>query len=62
MEIYFKLIEILFPVFFVIGIGYYFGKKDPKFNTNFITDLTGSSEPALIFYSLTSTGIDLQTL
>ena len=62
MEIYFKLIEILFPVFFVIGIGYYFGKKDPKFNTNFITDLTGKfGTPALIFYSLTSTGIDLQT-
>ncbi len=62
MEIFFKLIEILFPVFFVIGIGYYFGKKDPKFNTNFITDLTGKfGTPALIFYSLTSTGIDLQT-
>ena len=62
MEIYFKLIEILFPVFFVIGIGYYLGKKDPKFNTNFITDLTGKfGTPALIFYSLTSTGIDLQT-
>ena len=62
MLIFFKLIEILFPVFFVIGIGYYFGKKDPKFNTNFITDLTGKfGTPALIFYSLTSTGIDLQT-
>ena len=38
MEIFFKLIEILFPVFFVIGIGYYFGKKDPKIDTKFITN------------------------
>ena len=28
MEIYIKLFEVLFPVFFVIGIGYYIGKKD----------------------------------
>ena len=30
MELYLKLIDVLFPVFFVIGVGYYLGKKDPK--------------------------------
>ena len=29
MEIYIKLFEVVFPVFFVIGIGYYLGKKKP---------------------------------
>ena len=27
MEIYLKLFEVLFPVFFIVGIGYYLGKK-----------------------------------
>ena len=27
MDIYIKLFEVLFPVFFVVGIGYYLGKK-----------------------------------
>ena len=31
MEIYIKLFEVLFPVFFIIGIGFYVGKTDPKF-------------------------------
>ena len=62
MELYLKLIDVLFPVFLVIGIGFYFGKKNPKFNTDFITKLTGTfGTPALIFYSLTSTGVDLNT-
>ena len=26
MEIYLKLIEVLFPVFFIVGIGYFLGK------------------------------------
>jgi predicted permease len=30
MELYLKLFEVLFPVFFVVGIGYYLGKKNPK--------------------------------
>ena len=29
MQIYIKLFEVLFPVFFVVGIGYYLGKKNP---------------------------------
>ena len=62
MEIYLKLVDVFFPVFLVIGIGFYFGKKNPKFDTDFITKLTGTfGTPALIFYSLTSTGVNLET-
>ena len=42
MELYLKLIDVLFPVFFIIGIGYYIGKKDSKFNTKFITNFAGT--------------------
>ena len=38
MDIYIKLFEVLFPVFFVVGIGYYLGKKNPKIDTTFITN------------------------
>ena len=38
MEIYFKLFEVLFPVFFVVGIGYFLGKKNPKLDTTFIAN------------------------
>ncbi len=60
MELYLKLIDVLFPVFFVIGIGFYIGKKDKKFNTNFITNFAGTiGTPAMIFYTLTTTGVTL---
>ena len=60
MEIYLKLIDVLFPVFFIIGIGYYLGLKDPKFDTNFITNFAGNiGTPAMIFYTITTTGITL---
>ncbi len=60
MELYLKLIDVLFPVFFVIGIGYYLGKKNPKFNTDFITNFAGNiGTPAMIFYTITSTGVTL---
>ena len=29
MELYFKLFEVLSPVFFIVGIGYFLGKKNP---------------------------------
>ncbi len=62
MELYIKLIDVILPVFFVIGIGYYLGKKDPNFNTDFITTLAGNvGTPAMIFYTITSTGVTLQT-
>ena len=58
-EIYIKLFQVLFPVFFVIGIGYWYGKKDPKFNTKFITAFAGNiGLPCIIFYSLTTSSAD----
>mgnify|MGYP007000298237 len=48
-----KLIEVLFPVFFVIGIGYFLGKKNPKIDTTFITNFAASvGTPAMIIYAL----------
>ena len=60
MEIYIKIFEVIFPVFFVIGIGYFLGRKNPKFDTNFITNFAGNiGTPAMIFYTVTTTGITL---
>ena len=60
MELYLKLIDVLFPVFFVIGVGYFLGKKDPNINTDFITNFAGNiGSPAMIFYSITTTGVTL---
>ena len=42
MEIYVKLFEVIFPVFFVIGIGYYLGKNNPKIDTTFITSFAAN--------------------
>ena len=58
MEIYIKLFDVLFPVFFVVGIGYYLGKKNPKIDTTFITNFAANvGTPAMIIYSLNSTNI-----
>ena len=60
MEIYIKIFEVIFPVFFVIGVGFYLGKKNPRFDTNFITIFAGNlGTPAMIFYSVTTTGLTL---
>ena len=60
MELYLKLIDVIFPVFFVIGIGYYLGKKDPNINTDLITNFAANiGSPAMIFYSITTTGVTL---
>jgi len=60
MELYLKLIDVLFPVFFVIGIGYYLGKKNPNISTDFITTFAGNvGTPAMIFYTITTTGVTL---
>ena len=62
MQIYIKLFEVLFPVFFVIGIGYYLGKKNPKIDTTFITNFAANiGTPAMIIYAVTSTGIIFET-
>ena len=54
-----KLVEVIFPVFFIIGVGYWIGKKNPNFDTNFITSFSGSiGVPSMLFYSLTSTNLD----
>ncbi len=59
MHLYIKLFEVLFPVFLVIGIGYWYGKKDPKFDTKFITTFAGNiGLPCIIFYSLTTSNVD----
>ena len=61
MELIIKLFDVLFPVFLIIGIGYWYGKKDPKFDTKFITKFAGNfGLPAIIFYSLTSTNISME--
>ena len=58
MEIYIKLFEVLFPVFFVVGIGYYLGKNNPKIDTTFITNFAANiGTPAMIIFAVTSTGI-----
>ncbi|MBD1161273.1 AEC family transporter [Pelagibacterales bacterium SAG-MED15] len=61
MEIYIKLFEVIFPVFFVIGIGYYLGKKNPKIDTKFITNFAANiGTPAMVIYAVTSTGINFE--
>ena len=61
MDLIIKLFDVLFPVFLIIGIGYWYGKKDPKFNTKFITTFAGNfGLPAIIFYSLTTTNISIE--
>ena len=58
MDIYLKLFEVIFPVFFVVGIGYYLGKKNPKFDIKNITNFGANiGSPAIIFYSVTTTGL-----
>ena len=58
MGLLIQLFDVLFPVFLIIGIGYWYGKKDPKFDTKFITTFAGNfGLPAIIYYSLTSTNI-----
>ena len=60
MELYLKLIDVIAPVFFVIGIGYYLGKKNPEIDTDFITTFAGNvGTPAMIFYTITTTGVTL---
>ncbi len=60
MELYLKLIDVIAPVFFVIGVGYYLGRKNPEISTGFITTFAGNvGTPAMIFYTITTTGVTL---
>ena len=59
MDIYLKLIDVIVPVFALIGIGYYLGRKNPTFDTKFITTFAANfGSPALVFYAISSTGIN----
>ena len=61
MELYLKLIEVLFPVFFIVGIGYFLGKKNPKFDTTFITNYSANfGAPALFIFAITSSGVNFK--
>ena len=61
MEIYIKLFEVLFPVFFVVGIGYFLGKTNSKIDTTFITSFAANiGTPAMGIYAITSTGINFE--
>lgn len=58
-DIIIKLFEVVFPVFFIIGLGYFFGKKNPNFDSNIITSFAGTiGVPCLLFYSLTLNHLD----
>ena len=61
MDLYLRLFEVIFPVFFVVGIGYFIGKKNPKIDTNFITNFGANiGSPAIVFYSVTTTGLTFE--
>ncbi|MDA9092123.1 AEC family transporter [Pelagibacteraceae bacterium] len=58
MELYLKLIDVIVPVFSLIGIGYYLGRKNPNYDTSFITNFAANfGSPGIAFYAITSTGI-----
>ena len=58
MELYLKLFEVLFPVFFIVGIGYFLGRNNPKFDTTFITNYSGNfGAPALFIFAISSSGV-----
>lgn len=61
MDIYLKLIDVIVPVFALIGIGFYLGKKDPNYDTKFITNFAANfGSPGIAFYAITSTGISFE--
>ena len=58
MVIYLKLFEVLFPVFLIVGLGYHLGKKNPDFDTSFITTYAGNfGTPALVIFAITAGGV-----
>jgi len=61
MEIYLKLFEVLFPVFFIVGIGFFIGKKNPNIETSFITTYSGNfGTPALVIFALTAGDVSFE--
>jgi hypothetical protein len=58
MELYIKLFEVLSPVFFIVGIGYFLGKKSSNIETTFITNYSANfGTPALIIFGIMSSGV-----
>mgnify|MGYP001388376037 CR=1 FL=1 len=61
MDLYIKLFEVLFPVFFIVGIGYFLGKQNPNFDTSFITSYSGNfGTPSLVIFALTAGGVTFE--
>ena len=61
MDIYIKLFEVLFPVFFIVGIGYVLGKKKSDIDTTFITNYSANfGAPALFIFAITSSGVSYE--
>ena len=58
MELYIKLFEVLSPIFFIVGIGYFLGKKSSNIDTSFITNYSANfGTPALIIFGIMSSGV-----
>ena len=58
MELYIKLFEVLFPVFFIVGIGYFLGKKNPNFDTSFISTYSANfATPSIVIFSISASGV-----
>ena len=58
MELYVKLFEVLSPVFFIVGIGYFLGKQKSEIDTTFITNYSANfGAPALFIFAITSSGV-----
>jgi len=58
MDIYIKLFEVLTPVFFIVGIGYFLGKQKSDIDTTFITNYSANfGAPALFIFAITSSGV-----
>jgi predicted permease len=58
MDIYLKLIDVILPVFALVAIGFYLGRKNPNYDTKFITNFAAKfGSPGIVFYAISSTGI-----
>ena len=58
MELYLKIFEVLSPVFFIVGIGYFLGKQKTDIDTSFITNYSANfGAPALFIFAITSSGV-----
>ena len=58
MELYLKIFEVLSPVFFIVGIGYFLGKQKTDIDTSFITNYSANfGAPALFIFAITSSSV-----